>query len=202
MDVKCPNNAQLLYFPMMECTISAGYKNSAYRKFYGYTHYGVDFDSLSRVSYYNIASGYGEVIGVEMNSTNSIGGVVVIRYDDVYVPSMKKVMNLVCRIYHMEKILVKKGDKVLPYQKIGTVSDIHKWWNHTHMEIDTDTQYPFYTPQVSERSSKLLIRKGATDKTMINPIDVLVIGKKQTAYIHPRAKYVNTKTDTPKYVEI
>lgn len=201
MNVKCPANAQLAYFPMKECTVAAGFKNLKYKRANKYPHYGVDFDSLGRESYYNLASGYGEVIGTEMNS-NSIGGVIVIKYKDVYVPKKKKIMDLIFRIYHNEHILVKKGDKVVPYQKIGTVSDCHKWYNHTHIEIDTDTKYPFYTPQVAEGSSKLLIRKGATDKSILNPMDVLVVGKEQSVIVHPLAIYADKKVDAPKYFEI
>ena len=32
--VKAPKGAQLLYFPMMDCTISAGFKNDYYEKIY------------------------------------------------------------------------------------------------------------------------------------------------------------------------
>jgi murein DD-endopeptidase MepM/ murein hydrolase activator NlpD len=94
---------------MEDCTIAAGFKNEKYRKAYGYTHYGVDFDSKRAVDFEVLASGKGTVVGVEMNK-NSIGGVIVIRYDNVYCPKDKKIRSLIIRKYHCYKILVKKGD--------------------------------------------------------------------------------------------
>lgn len=90
MKVDYNEGTQLLFYPMKECTIAAGYKNKAYAKSYGYVHYGVDFDDRWGKSYDVLASGKGTVLATEKNQ-NSIGGVVVIRYDDVYNPTTKKV---------------------------------------------------------------------------------------------------------------
>ena len=199
-EVNAPIGSQLLFFPMEECTVAAGFKNVKYRKDYGYVHYGVDFDDRWGKSYNALASGDGIVLGVEKNS-NSIGGVVVIRYDNVYNPTTKKKQSLVARYYHFETVSVTKGQKVKAYQKIGVVSGTHKWWNHIHMEIDSDVAHPFHTPQVAEASSKLLIRKGANDKTLLNPMDVLVVGKKQTAQVHSKAIYADKVVDAPKFSE-
>lgn len=198
--VEAPKGAQLLIYPMIECTIAAGFKNAKYKNHYGYIHYGIDFDSKRAVDFDVLASGDGVVLGTEKNN-NSIGGVVVIRYDNVYNPTTKKKQSYIARYYHLYSIAVNKGVKVKAYQKIGTVSGSHKWWNHIHMEIDSDIQHPFHTPQVAENSSKLLIRKGATDETILNPLDVLVIGKKQTAQVHSLAVYADKILDAPKYYE-
>ena len=154
--VEAPKGAQLLIYPMIECTIAAGFKNAKYKNHYGYIHYGIDFDSKRAVDFDVLASGDGVVLGTEKNN-NSIGGVVVIRYDNVYNPTTKKKQSYIARYYHLYSIAVNKGVKVKAYQKIGTVSGSHKWWNHIHMEIDSDIQHPFHTPQVAENSSKLLI---------------------------------------------
>lgn len=186
---------------MRVCTIAAGFKDPKYptNQNHRFTHYGVDFDSYYKEDFDVIASAEGTVIGVERNY-NSIGGVVVIQYDNVFIPKTKSVKSLIFRYMHFEDFFVSKGDKVAPYQIIGTISGTHKWWNHIHLEIDTDTKLPFHTPQVSEVSSKLLVFKGANDKTMLDPIDVLMIGKKQTAEVHPFAIYVGSK-DNPRYAE-
>lgn len=198
--VKAPKGAQLLYFPMMDCTISAGFKNAKYKRRYGYQHYGIDFDSKRSVDFEALASGYGTVIGVEMNK-NSIGGVTVIRYDNVYCPSDKKIRSLILRKYHSYKILVKKGDKVRPLQPIAIVSGSDKWLHHDHTEIDKDIRYPFHTPQVSEGASKMLIRRGANDKTMLNPLDVLVVHPKQKCKVHSLATCADPINDAPRYYE-
>jgi len=75
-----------------------------------------------------------------------------------------------------------------------------KWYNHIHMEIDTDTKYPFHTVGFKEIASRLLIASGATDKTLLNPLDVLVVGNEQTAILHPLATLVSSN-DVPKYYE-
>ena len=68
------------------------------------------------------------------------------------------------------------------------------------MEIDTDTKFPFYTVGFKESASRLLIASGATDKTLLDPLDVLVVGNDQTAILHPLATLVNA-SDKPKYYE-
>ena len=205
MKVRTPENAQLLFFPMKDCTVAAGYKNAAYKKAHGYVHYGVDFDSKRAVDFDVIASGSGTVLGVEKNH-NSIGGVVVIKYPKVYNPTTGKTHDLIARYYHLFSIAVKKGDKVEAYQKLGTVSGSHKWWNHVHLELDTDTEYPFNTPQVIEQSSDLLRRDGLSvftlSRSIIDPITVLVKGKKQAAKVHSLATEADEVHDAPRFEEL
>lgn len=199
-EVYAPTGSQLAFYPMGECTVAAGYKNAKYRRDYGYIHYGVDFDDRWGKDFNVLASGTGTVLGTEKNS-NSIGGVVVIQYDNVYNPTTKTKRSLIFRYYHLYSISVKKGQKVSAYQVIGKISGSHKWWNHIHLEIDTDIKHPFHTPQVAEGSSKMLIRAGATSTTILNPIAVLVVGKKQTARVHSLAVYATTAVDSPRFSE-
>lgn len=139
-------------------------------------------------------------MGVEKNN-NSIGGVVVIQYDNVYNPTTKLKRNLIVRYYHLYSLKVKKGQTVNAYDVIGTISGSHKWWNHIHLEVDTDIKHPFHTPQVAKNSSKLLIRAGATSSTILNPLTVLVVGKKQTAMVHSLAVYASKLLDSPRFSE-
>lgn len=197
-EIKTPENAQLLIFPMIECTVAGGFKNSLYKKDYGYVHYGVDFDDRWGKDFDVIASGDGKVLGIEKNS-NSIGGVVVIQYDNVQLPGTRQIIPLIARYYHLYNVKVVKGQTVKAYDVIGTVSGGHKWYNHVHMELDTDIKYPFYTPQVSEDASKLLVRNGATDTTLLNPMNVLVVGEKQTCVVHSLAVYADKVKDAPQF---
>ncbi|MGM9532336.1 hypothetical protein, partial [Intestinibacter sp.] len=64
-EVIAPTGSQLLFFPMKECTVAAGFKNAKYKNYYGYIHYGVDFDSKMAVNFDALASGDGIVLGVE-----------------------------------------------------------------------------------------------------------------------------------------
>ena len=118
-----PKGAQILIYPMMECTVAAGFKNKKYAMDpqHAFPHYGVDFDERGASGFNVIASGKGTVLGVEQN-TNSLGGVVVIQYNDVFIPSTEKVKPLILRYYHLYDIKVKKGQTVAAYSTIGTVS--------------------------------------------------------------------------------
>lgn len=199
-EINYPANSQLLFFPMMSGTISAGFKNKKYQDAYKYTHYGIDCDSRYGEDFDVVASATGTVIGVEKNLKNSLGCICVIQYNNVYNPTTKKIFNCVIRYYHMASLYVKKGDSVQAYQPIGRVIN-HKWWNHIHFELDTDIKHPFYTPQVAESSSVLLVRKGATATTILNPLTVLVVGNKQTMMVHNLAIYADKVLDAPKYSE-
>lgn len=191
--------SQYLFYPMMDAYISAGYLSDAYQRGYGYPHYGMDFDERGGKGFDVIAGGSGVVLGTEKNA-NSIGGVVVIQYNDVYNPTTKKVQDLIARYLHLAEIKVQKGERVTAYQPIGHVSGSHQWWNHVHLELDTDTAYPFNTPQVSEGASRLLVRYPATAATLLNPAAILVVGKRQKAQVHPLAVYADDR-DKPRWRE-
>lgn len=193
-------NGQILIYPMKEATIGAGFLNPKYPtdKDHPFNHFGHDYCTLGNDDFDTIASGNGTVLNIEKN-TNSLGCIAVIKYDNVYIPSQKRCKDLILRYIHMATISVKKGDIVKPYQTLGRVWRKHKWWNHVHVEIDVDTAHPYHTCQVREESS-VLLRGSKTYDTMLNPVDVFVIGKNQTAIVHPLAVYA-TNVDKPKYKE-
>ena len=194
-----PKGAQLLFFPMMEATIAAGYRDPSYTRHYGYVHLGMDLDERGSSGFDVVAGASGTVLGVEMNH-NSIGGVVVVRYPRVYNPATKEVRDLIARHYHLAELTVKQGEQVAPYQRLGRVLGDHPWWNHVHIELDSDVDYPFHTPQVSEGASRLLIRNPSSDRSILDPAQVLVVGRRQKAQVHPRAVYVTAK-DRPRWRE-
>ena len=191
--------SQFLFYPMKKGYLSTGFKNPDYARKNKFAHYGIDMDEWAAAGFDVLAGGSGTVLGVEM-CRNSVGGVVVIRYEDVYNPTTKKVQDLIARYLHLAEIKVQKGERVTAYQPIGHVLGDHPWWNHIHLELDTDTAYPFNTPQVSEGASRLLVQKPSTDASIINPVDVLVVGEQQTAEIHPKAIYT-TAADKPRWNE-
>lgn len=187
---------------MKQCTIAAGFGNAAYQKdpAHSFAHFGMDCDSLGVINFDVIASAKGTVLGVEFNSHNSLGGIVVVKYPNVFIPKTGQVKDLIFRYIHMASIRVSKGAAVSPYSVLGTVSGNHKWWNHIHVEIDSDISHPFHTPQVVEVSSALLVRANANASTMLDPANVFVVGKQQSAMIHPLAVYTDAK-DAPRYLE-
>ena len=122
-EIIAPAGSQLLFFPMKECTIAAGFKNAKYTKKHECVHYAIDLDDKYGLSYDVLASGDGVVLGTEKNA-NSIGGVIVIRYDNVYNPTTGKVQSYIVRYYHIATLNVSKGQKVTAYQKIGGINGV------------------------------------------------------------------------------
>lgn len=201
MSKKIPYGSQVLIYPMLKATIGAGFKNMAYYNNYKYVHFGIDCCTVGSDDFDAIASGNGVVLGTESRMDNSLGNIVVIKYSNVYLPTLNVCKDVIVRYYHLASCAVKKGDVVTAYKILGHVIRKHIWHNHVHCEIDTDIDNPFYTPQVAEASSTLLIRCGANDSSLLNPIDVFCVGKKQTAIVHPLAVYADKVKDAPKYKE-
>ena len=190
--------SQKLMLPVNNCQMLVGYKNEPYKSYWGFTHYGIDCYDPSLVLW---GMGDGEVVKVGEDSV--FGNVVVVIYKDVWVHGQNKAMDLVARCYHMaEPAYVKEGQKVTTKDKLGKLGTTGKYSSgvHCHLELDTDTAYPFNTPQVSEGASRLLVQKPSTDASIINPVDVLVVGEQQTAEIHPKAIYT-TAADKPRWNE-
>lgn len=74
------------------------------------------------------------------------------------------------RYYHLEKIYVKKDDKVTKDTKLGLYGNTGSSSGaHLHIELDSDTKYPNYTPQTSRSNSVL---KSGYDSTL-NPVNIL-----------------------------
>lgn len=199
IQVEPPSGAQLLTFPIDSGIITAGYRNARYLQKNGYAHYGTDVTGLRSNKADVLASGAGVVLGSEF-CENSVGNIAVIRYEDVFVPQSGETRTLIARYYHMTAITISPGDTVAPGQVIGFIDRSHKWYHHIHIELDTDLDYPFNTPQVADASSSLLNRYPASGESIINPLDVLVVGKKQRQIANSFSECC-TVQDTPRYAE-
>ena len=67
---------------------------------------------------------------------------------------------------------VKAGDKITKDTRLGLYGSTGaSTGDHLHIEIDTDTKYPNYTPQIGKNSGVL---KAGTDST-INPTTALYV---------------------------
>lgn len=195
-NVESPEGAQLLFFPMNDSFISAGYKNKQYLADQGYPHFAID---LWAPGSRNVLScGNGVVLGTEF-CDNSLGNIAVIQYDNVYIPQTGETTSLVARYYHMTETFVAKNDIITAGQIIGNVDGSHQWYNHVHIELDTDLLHPFHTPQVAEASSELLHRYPADEKSIIDPFSVLVLSGEQRASLHKSATW-GTEADLPRYI--
>lgn len=181
---------QKLILPINQARITSGYKNPNYKKQFGYTHYGIDMTDKARSNTTIWGSGEGTV--VEAGWSNSGGNVVIVVYKDCLLTS-GVVKDLVFRYYHLSSIKVKKGQKITKDTIIGNYGNTGASSGaHLHLEIDTDTLYPVYTPQISKDSGVL---KRGTDST-INPTLCLYVKATAPDYQSITNSGYNTLTST------
>ena len=155
--------SQKLILPINKCRITAGYKNAKYKKQFGYTHYGIDMTDQARSDRRVYASGKGTVHSCGWHPSG--GNVITIIYPECRLTN-GVIRDLSVRYFHLDSILVKKGDKVTKDTVIGMYGNTGASSGaHLHIEIDTDVKYPNYSPQTSKSNDVL---KAGTDST-INP---------------------------------
>ncbi|MBQ4547561.1 MAG: M23 family metallopeptidase [Oscillospiraceae bacterium] len=172
--------AQKLILPINKCKLTASYKNAAYKTKYGYTHYGIDMVSTAG-STKIYASGNGTI--VNMGWDDNAGNVIVIRYDDAYDKASGTYKDVVFRYYHLDSIHANRyigetinKDKVLGYYGGSGMGQQNYWSAHLHIEADTDTAYPCYSPTFS--GSTQIIKgasAGANDSTMSSALNWLYV---------------------------
>lgn len=159
--------AQKLILPINKSRITAGYKNSNYKKEFGYTHYGVDLTDQARSDKRIWGSGKGKVIHAGWHPSG--GNVVVIVYKQCEAKDGKW-YDIAIRYFHLESICVKVGQEVTKDTVIGYYGNTGASSGaHLHIEVDHDIKYPNYSPQTS-RSNDVL--KSGVDSTL-NPVDIL-----------------------------
>lgn len=159
--------AQRLILPINEMRVTAGYKNANYRRQFGYTHYGVDATWVDRTIKTVFASGKGYITHCGWHPT--AGNVVVALYKDCELVSGAK-RDIVIRYFHLDKILVKKGQELTKDTRIGFLGNTGaSSGSHLHFCCDVDCKYPNYSPQTSKSNEVL---KAGVDST-IDPRAVL-----------------------------
>ncbi len=161
--------AQRLIQPLNRARVTASYKwGGAYQREFGAPHYGQDMTGGPIV----YAQGEGRVAFAGWD--NVCGYVVGIVYDDCVNHFDGGHRPLVGRYYHMADVRVQEGQRVNKDTRIGTVGNTGKLTTgpHLHVEFDTDTRYPAYTPTLTGHSN-LLKRglRGARDTT-VDPMRV------------------------------
>ena len=168
--------SQKLMLPVNQCQILSGYQNAAYRAYWGYPHYGVDYYDPSRILR---ALGKGEVYKTGNDSTK--GYFVVVGYHDVWVHGEGKKRDLIARCYHLaEPAWVTEGQWVQAQEPLGKLGATGQCavQVHVHLELDTNIDCPL---------GGLWLQMGNTDfqpDTTLNPAKVL--------YIHSASPYYQT----------
>lgn len=162
---------QYLILPLNKAQLTAGYKNDAYHKKFGFHHYGIDLSNGANDDRTLWAMGKGTVKACGYD--NIFGNTVVIVYPEVYIQATGKVQDLTVRLYHMASVAVKVGQQVTTATKLGIMGNTGKYSTgaHVHVEIDTDTNMPTYAPGLAGNSN--IIKKGVD--TTLSPSQVLYI---------------------------
>ena len=158
--------SQKLVVPFKRSMMLCGYKNSNYKDAWGYPHYGIDISSKQGNAGTDdkiYGSGEGEVVAV--GKDNSLGYGVAVLYKGCLVHGEHIEADLVARYMHMTSAAVKVGDKVTAGTVLGVEGKEGTEDYHLHLEFDTDTKYPVYSPQVSKGHT---FWKKGTDSTL-NP---------------------------------
>ena len=179
---------QKLILPIKDFKPTAGYKNYKYRKYWGYTHFGVDCGSPSknRVLYglgngTVAAAGLDGLNGKTTGAGSGCGYCLVIIYKDCYNRQTQKAMDVVCTYMHMAALpKVKAGDIVTTKTMLGYYGNTGAATSgaHLHIQFDTDTKHPLYCTGLSSKGHALL-RRGSVDST-VDPVALLNIGEGQT----------------------
>ena len=172
--------------PLNNARITAGYKNPTYHKAMGFQHFGIDMADLKRKDLSVYAPFRMKVAFV--GSDTLMGGTIIAVSEnmiDVHYGPKKGARRLVVRMAHLAKCFVKVGDVVEPEgDEIAVYGSTGRYGGspHLHIELDTDINYPTYSPTLSRSSN---IWKAGTDST-VHPMDVFKVdasgqrGYKQT----------------------
>lgn len=172
--------------PLNHARITAGYKNALYRQSMGFEHFGIDMADLKRKDTAVYAPFKMKIVAVG-DDTLMGGSLIAVSVNpiDVHYGPKKGARRLTVRMAHLANVFVKVGDIVSPENaKIADYGSTGKYGGspHLHIEIDTDVNYPQYSPTLSRSSN---IWKAGRDSTL-NPMDVFKVdatgkrGYKQT----------------------
>lgn len=184
---------QKLILPIKDFKPTAGYKNTKYRRYWGYSHFGIDCGSPSKNrALYGLGDGVVVAAGLDgMNGKTTgkgsgCGYCLVVIYKDCYNKKTKKAVDVACTYMHMAEMpKVKVGDKVTTKTLLGYYGNTGAATTgpHLHIQFDTDTKHPLYCTGLSSKGHALL-KRGTIDST-INPAEVLNLGEGQTmTYTH------------------
>lgn len=175
---------QKLIQPVNEMILSASFQNEAYRKRFGYSHYGIDCYG----SYEVYAQGVGEVMATGTNKT--FGNYVMVLYRDV---DKAEDTPILARYFHLDKVLTKVGAIVTKDTPIGIMGKTGNATGiHLHLEMTYNYKNLYGNPALKSASSPFYPQK---DSTIFNPLKLMHTEKSagiaNQRYLHDGTHYIN-----------
>ena len=191
---------QKLILPINKTLVTASLLNPVYRTKYKFNHYGTDMVSAAgdRTVY---ASGTGTLIASGWDRYS--GNTVVIRYPGAYCRADGCWTDVIFRYFHLAEIArIPTGENAVTKDTVlgkyggSGMGSLNYWSPHLHVEADTDTRYPRYSPTFAASGEILFGQSaGATAATIRNCLDFLyrkTSGPDFQTYQTAGAPYVNT----------
>jgi murein DD-endopeptidase MepM/ murein hydrolase activator NlpD len=166
---------QKLIMPFKRQMMLCGYKNPEYLRHWGYPHYGIDVSTIQGKAGTDAtvyASGEGKVVAAGKDAKLGYG--IAVLYPSVRNHKTGEVYDLIARYMHLRSISVTVGNTVTVGTPLGVEGKEGTGDYHLHLEFDTDTKWPTYTPQVAGSN----FWKKGTDST-VNPSVVLHVSPDQ-----------------------
>lgn len=165
--------SQQLILPINQLEITVGYKHPWYNRTQGRTHHGVDAVHAQGKTY---LYGCGNGVVSHCGKDRVLGNVVAVQYPDVLCAD-GQVRNLVVRYFHLKNIKCKAGQTVDTETLLGHYGNTGQYSQgaHLHFEVDTDYNYPAYTPELSKPSNIFKASPKGYRDTTINPTQVFVV---------------------------
>ncbi len=145
---------QKLLVPFKKQMLLCGYKNPEYKKYWGYQHYGTDISTIQGGAgddHTVYASGDGTVAAA--GKDNSLGWGIAVIYKDCLNHKTGEIYDLTARYMHMAECYVAVGQKVCADTALALEGKEGTEDYHLHIEFDTDTDDPLFSPQVSKGHS-------------------------------------------------
>ena len=125
---------------------------SSYKTAYGVCHYGADIACGGGTILKGL--GNGTVVGTGYNAKE--GNFISVKYLNCIPVSGDTYKDLIVRYFHMKSVSANLNDAVTTSTTLGESGNTGAWAfekHHVHIEVDTDTAYPNYTPSLQNSNN-------------------------------------------------
>lgn len=170
---------QRLKSPIEKAKVTSGYKNSAYRREFGFEHFGLDLTSVKKeTELYGLGNGYVYDEGLDglngktTGSGSGCGYCLVVIYENCINNKTGEVADLAVTYMHLKsRSPLRAGAKVNGKTFLGNygATGLYVTGPHLHIQIDRDTEHPLHCCGIASKGHAFL-KRGTVDSTE-NPVD-------------------------------